>query len=107
MEAILWHGGEAEASRRAVLAMSATEREDLLAFVAYPFADPILEEPVGFPCPEDLDVDGAIGIGDLLALLEGWDQPGPGDLDGDGRVDADDVLRLLSRYGASCDSIEG
>jgi CxxC motif-containing protein (DUF1111 family) len=40
MEAILWHGGEAAASRELVLAMSADERADLLAYVRYPFTDP-------------------------------------------------------------------
>ena len=33
MEAILWHGGEAEASRRAVEQMSKTERDALIAFL--------------------------------------------------------------------------
>lgn len=33
MEAILWHGGEAEASREAVRQMSKTERDALLAFL--------------------------------------------------------------------------
>jgi len=46
MEAILWHGGEAEASRNAVLALTAAQRTDLLAYVRYPFADPPL---VGCP----------------------------------------------------------
>jgi CxxC motif-containing protein (DUF1111 family) len=32
-EAILWHGGEAEAARRAFVAMSSTERATLVAFV--------------------------------------------------------------------------
>jgi CxxC motif-containing protein (DUF1111 family) len=41
LEAILWHGGEAAMSRRAVLAMSASERADLIAFVRFPFADPV------------------------------------------------------------------
>ena len=33
MEAVLWHGGEAEASRRAVEQMSKTERDALIAFL--------------------------------------------------------------------------
>ena len=33
MEAILWHGGEAEKSRQAVLEMSKTERDALIAFL--------------------------------------------------------------------------
>jgi CxxC motif-containing protein (DUF1111 family) len=33
MEAILWHGGEAEASKQQVLKMSKAEREALVRFV--------------------------------------------------------------------------
>ena len=33
MEAVLWHGGEAEASKQAVLKMSAADRQHLLAFL--------------------------------------------------------------------------
>jgi CxxC motif-containing protein (DUF1111 family) len=33
MEAILWHGGEAEASREAVRQLSRDERESLLSFL--------------------------------------------------------------------------
>ena len=33
MEAILWHGGEAEASRQAVEQMSKAERDALIAFL--------------------------------------------------------------------------
>ncbi|HLT78889.1 MAG TPA: di-heme oxidoredictase family protein [Ferrovibrio sp.] len=33
LEAILWHGGEAEAAKRKVVAMSKQERADLLAFI--------------------------------------------------------------------------
>jgi len=40
LEAILWHGGEAEAARDAVRAMNAGERADLVAYTRYPFADP-------------------------------------------------------------------
>ena len=41
-EAILWHGGEAQTARDSFLKMSADQRAALLAFVAYPFADPLL-----------------------------------------------------------------
>jgi CxxC motif-containing protein (DUF1111 family) len=41
-EAILWHGGEALAARTAFLGLSAADRAALVAFVAYPFADPLL-----------------------------------------------------------------
>jgi CxxC motif-containing protein (DUF1111 family) len=38
-EAVLWHGGEAAPMRLKFLNLSAAEREQLLAYVAYPFAD--------------------------------------------------------------------
>jgi CxxC motif-containing protein (DUF1111 family) len=40
-EAVLWHGGEAQPMHDAFVALSATERAQLLAYVAYPFADPV------------------------------------------------------------------
>jgi CxxC motif-containing protein (DUF1111 family) len=40
-EAILWHGGEALPMRNAFLALAPEQREQLLAYVAYPFADPL------------------------------------------------------------------
>jgi predicted heme/steroid binding protein len=41
-EAILWHGGEAQPMRDAFVMMSADARAALVAYVAYPFADPVL-----------------------------------------------------------------
>jgi CxxC motif-containing protein (DUF1111 family) len=41
-EAILWHGGEAQPMRDGFASMSAADRAALLAYVAYPFADPVL-----------------------------------------------------------------
>jgi CxxC motif-containing protein (DUF1111 family) len=38
-EAILWHGGEALPMKNAFVGLSAAQREQLLAYVAYPFAD--------------------------------------------------------------------
>jgi len=40
-EAVLWHGGEAKPMRDSFAALSATARAQLLAYVAYPFADPV------------------------------------------------------------------
>ena len=55
-------------------------------------------------CPEDLDLDGDVGIVDFLTLLGAW---GPcdvgggclGDLDGDGQVGITDFLELLGAWG--------
>ena len=33
LEAILWHGGEAEAARQAVIALPAPDRDALIAFL--------------------------------------------------------------------------
>ncbi len=40
-EAILWHGGEAQGSHDAFVGLPAASRAALLAYVAYPFADPV------------------------------------------------------------------
>jgi len=40
-EAVLWHGGEAKPMHDAFVALSSTARAQLLAYVAYPFADPV------------------------------------------------------------------
>jgi CxxC motif-containing protein (DUF1111 family) len=40
-EAILWHGGEAQSPHDAFVQMSADDRAALVAYVAYPFADPV------------------------------------------------------------------
>ncbi len=53
-------------------------------------------------CTEDLDADGSVGVGDLLALLAAWG-PNPGhaaDLDGDGAVSVTDLLQLLGAWGS-------
>ncbi|MEE2973184.1 MAG: di-heme oxidoredictase family protein, partial [Planctomycetota bacterium] len=100
MEAILWHGGEAADSRDTVLAMTAEERSALLAFVAYPFADPALEDSTDAPCPADVDGDGRVDGRDLATMLETWGGTGPGDLNGDGSVDAADLGLLFIAWGA-------
>ena len=102
MEAILWHGGEAEASRNAVLGMTSTEREQLLAYVAYPFDDPIFAVDDTPVCPEDLDGSGRVDAGDLLQLIAQWGGDGAADIDGNGTVGVDDLLRVLRRWGRSC-----
>ena len=99
MEAILWHGGEAESSRNAVLAMNSEERAALLTYVAYPFDDPSLHQNLPVSCAADLDGDDVIGGGDLSRLLTNWGTSGAGDLNGDGVVDGGDLTMLLSAWG--------
>jgi hypothetical protein len=51
----------------------------------------------------DLDGDGVVGTGDLLALLAAWGQcgdPCPADLDGNGAVSTADLLILLAAWGS-------
>jgi probable HAF family extracellular repeat protein len=55
-------------------------------------------------CAGDLIGDGAIGAGDLLAMLAAWgecpsDRACPADIDGNGTVDAIDLLMLLGSWG--------
>lgn len=52
-------------------------------------------------CPADLDGDGTVATGDLLALFAEWGpNPGsPADLDGDGTVSTNDMLTLFANWG--------
>jgi hypothetical protein len=54
---------------------------------------------VGFPCPADLDGDGAVGPGDLTSLLGAWGGAA-GDLDGDGTTGPSDLAALLGAWGS-------
>jgi len=60
----------------------------------------------GNDCPEDLDGDGTIGLGDLSILLANYGQTGmsaeDGDLDGDGEIGLSDLSILLAVYGQDC-----
>ncbi len=66
--------------------------------------DDMRTEPVPDPCPWDLDADGVVGIGDLLALFSLWGPcPGPpgcpGDFNGDGFVGVGDMLSMFANWG--------
>ena len=53
-------------------------------------------------CGADLDNDGIVGVGDLVAVLSRWGvcaAPCPQDLNDDGSVDFNDLLIVLSRWG--------
>ncbi len=57
-------------------------------------------------CPWDLDGDRAVGMDDLMVIIDGWGRcpkralPCPGDIDGDGRVAVPDLLQMLARWGS-------
>lgn len=51
-------------------------------------------------CPADLDGDGTVAFGDILAILTSWGNVGgPEDLDGNGVVDFADLLIVLAAWG--------
>ncbi len=48
----------------------------------------------------DIDRSGAVGVGDLLAVLAAWGSDGGReDLDGSGTVDFGDILVVLAAWG--------
>jgi hypothetical protein len=54
------------------------------------------------PCPEDVDANGSVGFGDLVAVLAAWGpcRPDcPEDLDGDGAVGFGDLVAVLATWG--------
>jgi hypothetical protein len=55
----------------------------------------------GEPCPEDIDGDAIIGLGDLLLVLAAWGPcvDCPEDISGDGIVDFEELLAILSEWG--------
>lgn len=57
------------------------------------------------PCPEDVNLDGAISVADVLAVLSEFGCEGTAcqyDIDGDEAVTVTDVLVLLSAFGTDC-----
>ena len=56
-------------------------------------------------CPEDLNGNGFVDVGDVLLVLSefGCNVDCTADVTGDGFVAVDDVLALLSEFGANCD----
>ncbi len=64
----------------------------------------------GSNCLADLDIDGTVGILDLLTLLANWGPcpdpclPCTGDLDGDGGTDSFDLAKLGAAW---CSTLGG
>ncbi len=64
-----------------------------------------LDVPPALDCPEDLDLDGLVSVGDVLILLGEFGcvvNCGPADLNADGLVGVTDVLAMLNVFGAPC-----
>lgn len=102
MEAILWHGGEAEAARDAVLAMDASERDALIEYVKFPFVDPVEYTSVD-PCPADMNGDGMLNFFDVSVFLGAFGVMDPAaDFTDDGVFNFFDVSSFLSAFGAGC-----
>lgn len=80
--------------------LSATER---------PFGTGYLQTPFDYSmailgsraCVGDVDGDGAVGFGDILAVLGAWGPCGdcPEDVDGDGVVGFSEILTILGAWG--------
>ena len=59
-------------------------------------------------CPADFDLDGIVGITDLITVLSNWDvcQGCPADLDDSGVVDFGDLIEILLAWG-DCPMTQG
>ena len=82
--------------------------EAQLAFAAEFLA---LDAPPVLPdCPEDLDFDGVVSVGDVLILLGEFGcalECGPPDINSDGLVGVSDVLAMLNVFGTPCPGVVG
>ncbi len=59
-------------------------------------------------CSDDIDGDGSVGVGDVLAVIDNWGACGDGtfrptgDVDDNCCVNVGDVLHLISNWGSEC-----
>jgi hypothetical protein len=77
-----------------------------------PAGDPI--DPCDLPlgsCPEDVDGDGVVAVGDLLAIVADYGECGDGtyrpagDVDGDCCITVSDILAVVNAWGNDCTPI--
>jgi hypothetical protein len=69
----------------------------------------IVTEPIGSPCPADINADGVVNVDDLLAVISAWGNCAvppaacPANIVNTGtsanRVDVDDLLAVISAWG--------
>jgi len=63
--------------------------------------------PLG-DCPEDIDGNGIVGVGDILAIIDTFGDTGDGtfrpsgDVNGDCTVNVEDILQVVSSWGMDC-----
>ena len=63
--------------------------------------------PLG-TCPEDIDGSGTVGVGDILAIIDGFGETGDGtyrpagDVNGDCTVNVEDLLQVVAVWGQDC-----
>jgi hypothetical protein len=59
-------------------------------------------------CPEDIDQDGIVGVGDILAVIDTFADTGDGtyrpsgDVNGDCTVNVEDLLQVVAVWGQDC-----
>jgi hypothetical protein len=59
-------------------------------------------------CPEDIDGDGIVGVGDILAIIDSFGDTGDGtyrpagDVNGDCTVNVEDILEVVSVWAQDC-----
>ncbi|MEO1583589.1 MAG: di-heme oxidoredictase family protein [Planctomycetota bacterium] len=105
MEAILWHGGEAQAARDAVLALSASEREALIRYTEFPFVDPdeASTPPQPAICTGDVNGDGTVTPADFTAWVLAFNTNTPDcDQNGDSLCTPADFSAFILNYNAGC-----
>ena len=62
--------------------------------------------PYGIGCITDIDTDGSVGVGDVLAVIDAWGTSNEAaDIDGDGTVSVSDLLMLIDEWGTDCETI--
>jgi hypothetical protein len=66
----------------------------------------VFSMPYGLGCATDIDINGNVGVSDVLAIIDSWGTSDAiADCNGDGTVGVGDLLMLIDEWGTDCDSI--
>ncbi|MBC8202784.1 MAG: hypothetical protein H8E91_03050 [Planctomycetes bacterium] len=61
------------------------------------FGSALFAMPYGLGCATDIDSDGDVGVGDVLAVIDAWGSTNENaDCNGDGIVNVGDILMLIA-----------